>query len=119
MKLVNLNNDGAKAPAAQFATAFAVAAGTLLLTPLRLGAQPQLSPQTNQQTAHDPANSTSVCASSTRDSAYIPVDGWVYPAMIQLYAMGYASNVCLGMRPLTRGSVNHMLEETSAQIQGA
>jgi hypothetical protein len=53
------------------------------------------------------------------DSAYIPVDSWVYPAVWRLYAMGYSSNVYMGMRPWTRASVSHMLEETSAQIEDA
>jgi hypothetical protein len=52
-------------------------------------------------------------------SPYIPVDSWVYPAVMRLYAMGYASQVYLGMRPWTRASVSHMLEETSTQIQDA
>ena len=28
-------------------------------------------------------------------SAYIPVDSWVYPAMMRLYSMGYLDTICL------------------------
>jgi hypothetical protein len=38
---------------------------------------------------------------------------------MRLYAMGYADDVYLGMRPWTRASVSHMLKVTSAEIQDA
>ncbi len=71
------------------------------------------------QSERDSGGSASVCKPSTLDSPYIPVDSWVYPAVWRLYAMGYASNLYLGMRPWTRASVIQMLDETSAQIQDA
>ena len=41
------------------------------------------------------------CRAPIAESAYIPVDSWVYPAMMRLYGMGYASKIYLGLRPWT------------------
>ena len=49
-------------------------------------------------------------------SAYIPVDNWVYPAMTRLYSLGYVDTMFLGMRPWTRRSVLHMLQESQDAI---
>ncbi len=64
-------------------------------------------------------DATQSCESSTADSAYIPVDSWVYPAMMRLYGLGYASKIYLGVRPWTRASMRHMLEDTAEQIKDA
>jgi hypothetical protein len=53
------------------------------------------------------------------DSPYIPVDSWVYPAMMRLYSLGFVNTVYLNMRPWTRSSVAHMLEEAGAHIEDA
>jgi hypothetical protein len=62
---------------------------------------------------------TPQCESLATDSSYIPVDSWVYPAVMRLYSMGYADNVFLGIRPWTRASVSRMIENTSATIGDA
>ncbi|HZY62620.1 MAG TPA: capsule assembly Wzi family protein [Edaphobacter sp.] len=49
-------------------------------------------------------------------STYIPVDSWVYPALSRLYSMGFVNTMFLGMRPYTRRSVLHMLEESQYDI---
>ena len=49
-------------------------------------------------------------------SAYIPVDSWVYPAMTRLYSLGYVDTMFLGMRPWTRRSALHMLQESKDDI---
>ena len=49
-------------------------------------------------------------------STYIPVDSWIYPAMTRLYSLGYANTMFLGMRPWTRRSVLHMLQESEDDI---
>jgi hypothetical protein len=67
----------------------------------------------------DPNGIAPVCEPSTLGSPYIPVDSWVYPAVLRLYSLGFVDNVYLGMRPWTRASVTHMLEETSARIEDA
>ena len=72
-----------------------------------------------QRPAQDSGSVAAVCESSTLGSPYIPVDSWVYPAVMRLYAMGYASDVYLGLRPWSRASVSHMLEDASAEIEDA
>jgi hypothetical protein len=56
---------------------------------------------------------------SVLGSPYIPVDSWVYPAILRLYSLGFVDNVFLGMRPWTRSSVGRMMEEAGARIEDA
>ncbi|WP_348266367.1 capsule assembly Wzi family protein [Edaphobacter paludis] len=49
-------------------------------------------------------------------STYIPVDSWVYPAMTRLYSMGFLDTMFLGMRPWTRRSALHMIQESKYDI---
>jgi capsule assembly protein Wzi len=49
-------------------------------------------------------------------STYIPLDSWIYPAVMRLYGMGFVDTVFLGVRPWTRLSVAHMLEQSSDRI---
>ncbi len=49
-------------------------------------------------------------------SVYIPVDSWIYVEMTQLYFLGYVDSMFLSMRPWTRKSVLHMLEESQDKI---
>jgi hypothetical protein len=58
-----------------------------------------------------------VCEPSALDSPYIPVDSWVYPAVMRLYSLGYVDSVYMGMRPWTRSSLEHALEETGERIE--
>ena len=53
------------------------------------------------------------------DSPYIPVDSWVYPAILRLYGMGFIDDVFLGMRPYTRASLTNMLDQAGARIEDA
>ena len=80
--------------------------------------QPAAAPATAQQ-VNGPGQDrdASVCEPSQLGSPYIPVDSWVYPAVWRLYALGYLDTVYLGMRPYTRASLQHMLEQTEAHIQ--
>ena len=48
-----------------------------------------------------------------------PLDSWIYPAVMRLYGMGFVDTVFLGMRPWTRLSVAHMLEQSSDRITGS
>jgi hypothetical protein len=50
-------------------------------------------------------------------SPYIPVDSWIYPAVYRLYSLGFVDTVYLGLRPWTRNSVAHMLEEVEPRIE--
>ncbi len=51
-------------------------------------------------------------------STYIPLDSWIYPAMMRLYSMGYVDSMFLGMRPWTRRAVLHMLQKSEDDILG-
>ena len=33
-------------------------------------------------------------------SSYIPLDSWIYPAVLRLYGMGYVDTLFVSMRPL-------------------
>ena len=50
-------------------------------------------------------------------STYIPIDSWIYTEMTRLYSLGYVDTMFLGMRPWTRQSVLHMLEESEDAIR--
>ena len=60
-----------------------------------------------------------VCQPAMLGSPYIPVDSWVYPAMLRLYSLGYVDTLYLGMRPWTRTSVMRMLEESGDLIENS
>ena len=94
-------------------------AGLLFLTASPLTAEMPGSPEGAAQTGHDSSRPVPVCEPSLLDSPYIPVDSWVYPAVLRLYSLGFVDNVFLGMRPWTRASVGHMLEEAGARIEDA
>ena len=49
-------------------------------------------------------------------SVYIPMDSWVYPAMSRLYSMGFADTTFLSLRPYTRQSLAHILDETESAV---
>ena len=55
---------------------------------------------------------------SSLSSSYIPLDSWIYPAVMRLYGMGFVDTVFVSMRPWTRLSVAHMLEESADKITG-
>jgi len=88
---------------------------TLLTAVIFLTASPLASAQAPAAEAYPARN----CAPDTLGSPYIPVDSWVYPAILRLYAIGYVDTVYLGMRPWTRSSVIHMLEEAAPRISEA
>ena len=99
-----------------------LSAGLLLLMPVTVAAQQPGAPKTAapesvRQPGHDSGSVTSACQPAKLGSPYIPVDSWVYPAMLRLYSLGYMDDVFLGMRPWTRASVSHMIEQASARIE--
>ncbi|HEX3569593.1 MAG TPA: capsule assembly Wzi family protein [Acidobacteriaceae bacterium] len=49
-------------------------------------------------------------------SAYIPLDSWIYPAMMRLNGMGYLDSMYLAMRPYTRQSALHILQRSENDI---
>ena len=50
-------------------------------------------------------------------STYIPLDSWVYPAVLRLYSLGYADTIFLSMRPYTRQSLLHILQATEDDVR--
>ncbi len=52
-------------------------------------------------------------------SPYIPVDSWIYPAVLRLYSLGFLDHVFLGLRPWMRASLIHMLADTGGKIEDA
>jgi hypothetical protein len=48
-----------------------------------------------------------------RGSTYVPIDSWMYPALDRLQALGYINYAYLGLRPWTRSSLTHMLNQTA------
>jgi Capsule assembly protein Wzi len=49
-------------------------------------------------------------------SVYVSMDSWIYPAMERLYGLGYIDTAFLGLRPWTRLSCLHMLEQSQSKI---
>ncbi len=94
--------------------------GMALLTyagSFRLLAEPPGAPDGAAQVSS--AAVASPCEPSKLGSPYIPVDSWVYPAMLRLYSLGYVDHVYIGLRPWTRASVMHMLESAGNLIEEA
>jgi hypothetical protein len=59
------------------------------------------------------------CVAGTTASPYIPVDSWVYPAVMRLYGLGYIDAVYLGIRPWTRANLGEMLEDAADHLEDA
>nr|WP_252263593.1 capsule assembly Wzi family protein [Paracidobacterium acidisoli] len=58
----------------------------------------------------------SVIYTSAQGSTYVPVDSWIYPALDRLHGLGYVDTAFLGLRPWTRLSIAHMLQESADRI---
>jgi hypothetical protein len=56
---------------------------------------------------------------SSSGSTYVPLDSWIYPALDRLQALGYVDFAYLGLRPWTRSSITHMLDQTEGAIDSA
>jgi hypothetical protein len=104
------------APVSHFAV---VLAALFFIAANPLFAVPPGAPEGSGQAGHDPSRPAPVCEPSQLDSPYIPVDSWVYPAVWRLYSLGFVDTVFLNMRPWTRSSVDHILEEAGARIEDA
>ena len=49
-------------------------------------------------------------------STYIPVDSPIYTMAMRLYSLGYLNKAVISMRPWTRRSLLHMLDETQSSV---
>jgi hypothetical protein len=66
-----------------------------------------------------PEGPASPCSVADLGSPYIPLDSWMYLSLSRLYSLGYLDPAFLGLRPWTRSSVIHMLENTAAALEDA
>ena len=104
------------------------AAGLLLLIAIpTLAEQPDLKEQSSPELVSSDAGGqsaakqapASVCQPAALGSPFVPVDSWIYPAILRLYGMGFLDRVFLNMRPWTRSSISRMLEDVAAHIEDA
>jgi membrane-associated phospholipid phosphatase len=51
-------------------------------------------------------------------SPYVPLDSWVYPALVRLAALGYINTDAEGLRPWTRMECARLVEEAGDQVSG-
>jgi hypothetical protein len=93
--------------------------GILFLAANSLPAAPSSGPRGANQGANDSDASAPECDRSGSGSPYIPVDSWIYPAVLRLYSLGFLDHIFLGLRPWTRASLSHMLEDTGDKIEDA
>jgi hypothetical protein len=84
-----------------------------------LGAESPVPADGAAQVGHDPSRPMPQCQPASMGSPYIPVDSWIYPAMWRLYGLGFVDRLFLNLRPWTRNSVSHMLEQAGAKIDDA
>jgi hypothetical protein len=71
------------------------------------------------QSTGDTADDDFDCGERVVGSPYIPVDSWIYPAVMRLYSLGYVDSAFLNLRPWTRASLSNMLEETEERLEDA
>jgi hypothetical protein len=77
----------------------------LVLVTLAVALRPSFAQRLHApEPAHDPYG-----------SVYVPLDSWIYPAFDRLHGLGYADFAYLGLRPWTRSSCLHILEQTAQQ----
>ncbi len=94
-------------------------AGLFLIQTNNLGAEQPATAAGSGQVASAASGAESVCEPGSLGSPFIPVDSWIYPAILRLYSMGYLDNVFLGMRPWTRARVSQMMDEAGPRIDDA
>jgi hypothetical protein len=92
-------------------------AGILFLCAVICTAEQPGSPDSAGQVANNWDDTGTDCMPATTGSPYIPVDSWVYPAVMRLYALGYVNTAYLNMRPWTRTSLGHILDTTADRLE--
>ena len=76
-------------------------------------------PQTVVSLPSEPAYDFSAPLSDRPDhlgSTYIPVDSIIYPLALRLYSLGYLNTAFINMRPWTRRSLLHALQQTKDDV---
>lgn len=67
--------------------------------------------------ARNAYDGTPIVTKDRLGSSYIPVDSWMYPALLRLYSLGYLDTAFVSLRPWTRRSTLHMLEQTESDVR--
>ncbi len=67
--------------------------------------------------ARNAYDGTPIVTDDQLGSSYIPVDSWMYPALLRLYSLGYLDTAYISLRPWTRRSTLHMLEQTESDVR--
>src|SRR5580698_8355519 len=111
---MNLVNSNAKKVALLLAVVFA-GVGRMTAGPLRVE-QPVAAVDSSQVTT-PMSDEDFDCNEKVMGSPYIPVDSWIYPAVLRLYSLGYLPTAYLDLRPWTRASLGNMLEDTEERIE--
>ena len=88
-------------------------------SPLGLGFEAAAADGSGGQAGSNPQLPAPVCQPASLGSPYVNVDSWIYPEVFRLYSIGFLDHVFLGMRPWTRASISHMLEDVAARIEDA
>lgn len=105
-------------PKQLLASASAIALVGLLIITVPASAMGRTGNQTASHAGSTNLN-TDDCDTSTVGTPYIPVDSWIYPAVMRLYSLGFVDTVFIGMRPWTRASLAEMLNEADTRIADA
>lgn len=87
---------------------------TLLFSAFLLPVQAQVTTQQPFPPGYVPPAET--ITTSAEGSSYVPMDSWIYPALDRLHSLGYLNTAFLGIRPWTRLSIAHMLEQSADRI---
>jgi hypothetical protein len=72
------------------------------------------------QTESDGSKNSMPIMSDTREaigSTYVPMDSWIYPALDRLQALGYIDYAYRDLRPWTRLSIAHVLDQSESAIE--
>jgi hypothetical protein len=68
---------------------------------------------------HTSDSSAPIIITSKEGSTYVPMDSWIYPALDRLHSLGYLDTAFLGLRPWTRLSIAHMLQQSADSIDNS
>jgi len=60
-----------------------------------------------------------IVVTSAEGSSYVPMDSWIYPELDRLHSLGFLDTAFLGLRPWTRLSIAHMLEQSADAIDNS
>src|SRR5271165_174804 len=95
-----------------YATILALCSGSIILAAQSLTTKPL---EASLGAASDTTPPAMITA--PQGSTYVPMDSWMYPALDRLYGMGYINTAFLGLRPWTRLSIAHMLQDSADEIE--